>query len=243
MERIVGLPVALQQEAFSIFGSKGWSRSNSFLCKVERIGSKIFWMIVTGPGAERARAGANFLLECGSCVMINLGVAGALVEDLEAGHVVSPSVIKGESRVVQAEPGLKQRLDGLLLSAGVRVRPGVLFTASQVMETTESKMALQARTNAHLVDMEAVYLGEICRDADIPFLAVKAISDRLDQSLPPVVGRCVKKDGGLNIAMLAFALTMRPWLIPRLLNVKESFQKAIYSLELARSAIVSNLDV
>ncbi len=248
MERIIGLPVALRQEAFSIFGSRGWSKAGSFLCKVERIGGRVFWMVVTGPGMERARAGASFLLESGSCVIINLGVAGALVDRLEIGHVICPATIvnygrKDELQHIHVDSGVKDKLDRLLLAACVRADSGILFTANQVIETKEAKASVKAETHAHAVDMEAFYLASICKEAGVPFLAIKAISDTLNQSLPSVVSRCVRPDGSLNMPLLVLGLALRPWLVPRLLEVKEGYQKAIYSLELAKSAIVANGDL
>ncbi len=241
MKKIIGLPVALQQEAFSILGSKGWSKSGPFLSKVERFGDRVFWAVVTGPGAERARAGSQFLLECGASMLLNLGVAGSLVEDLDSGSLVCPSKIKGEtSKDYRVDVNLGNRLFKLLVASGIKVKDGTLLTTNEVIATPKKKRALHFDTGAYLVDMEAFFISEICQNANIPFLAVKAISDSVNQVLPPVVTQCVKSNGGLNMPLLIFYLVLKPWLVSRLIEMKQGFQKAIYSLELARSVIVSH---
>ena len=59
--------------------------------------------------------------------------------------------------------------------------------------------------------MESVAVAQIARDADIPFLAVRAISDTSDETLPPEVSRLSQPQSPMHRFGAAIAaITRRP---------------------------------
>jgi adenosylhomocysteine nucleosidase len=65
---------------------------------------------------------------------------------------------------------------------------GALTTQSNVVETAPDKARLARETGALAVDLETAVLASFCREAALPFLALRAISDSAGQSLPVPMG-------------------------------------------------------
>ena len=229
--------MALEQEAFSVFGKRGWSESGGFLAKAERIGQNMFLIVISGPGPKRVQRATHYLLACHSSPIINIGVAGALAEDLEAGDVLCPSVIKSEEGALDIDSSQRLQLEKVLRPSGVPLTKGNLFTALRVIASPEEKKRLHEIHSCQAVDMEAYHCGAECLRENVPFFAIKAISDRANESLPGAITSCVDDIGRVRLSRLILSILSRPWQIPRLLELQKSFKKATYSLELAMSAI------
>jgi hypothetical protein len=61
---------------------------------------------------------------------------------------------------------------------------GTLVTREEAVETTAAKSALALETGALAVDMETAAVAEACRNAVVPLLAVRSISDAAGTALP-----------------------------------------------------------
>lgn len=62
------------------------------------------------------------------------------------------------------------------------------------------KASLANRTGAAAVDMESHRAAAFALAHDIPFAAVRVISDPAGRTLPAVVGRAMRPDGSVNVA-------------------------------------------
>lgn len=131
---------------------------------------------------------------------ISAGLAGALVPELEVGDIVTPRLIIDD-------------VDGGQIEAASG--EGTLVTASSIAGA-DSKRALATRHAARAVDMEAYAVADVARIYSAPFIAVKAISDRLDFPMPPL-SRFVSDTGHFQTARFALYTAMRPWTIPTVL--------------------------
>ncbi len=123
-----------------------------------------------GPEAA-ARTAAGLLAEELPEMLIATGFAGALAPDLALGDIVLATNF--------SDPALLQRV----AASGFPARSGVLASVAHPVETIAAKRALAA-TGALAVDMETAPLAAACRAAGVPFLALRAISDRADEPLP-----------------------------------------------------------
>ena len=237
MAKVVGVAVALKQEAFALFGKEGWTDSAGFLTKAERAGKDLLWMVITGPGPERARLGLDLLLDFGPQAILNLGVSGSLVEDLCCGDLICPGLLRHKDESLDIDSKFKKETDRALSLSGLNIKDGVLYTSSRVLEGPEEKRKLHETSLAHVVDMEAFFLARGCMEAMVPFYCVKAISDAVTQVVPRAVTGCVTRNGGLNVPRLAVSILFHPWLLPHLLKMRDGFQRALYGLELAKAAL------
>ena len=151
-------------------------------------------IVVGGMGRNAARRAAEAVIErYEPTMLISAGIAGALTATLKVGDVVRAS------EVVDAESGARFRAMG---------DESVIVTASSVSGAAQ-KLALAARYQADVVDMESAAVAAVAQERGIEFTAIKAISDELDFEMPPVAG-FVDANGKFETARFAMHLAMRP---------------------------------
>jgi adenosylhomocysteine nucleosidase len=89
----------------------------------------------------------------------------------------------------------------------------VLVSALRVAGS-KGKQRLAVSYSASAVDMEGAAVARVARQHGIPFMAVKAISDELEFSMPPVSG-FVTPQGQFRSAAFAGYVAVRPrWWVP-----------------------------
>jgi adenosylhomocysteine nucleosidase len=154
------------------------------------------WLVCSGIGARHAAQTARWLVaEMQPELLISAGFAGALASQHKAGDVLTPG------RVIDASSGEVFRCSS---------DETVLVSGGAVLSGPE-KQATAAKYNAHLVDMEAAAVARVAQQQGTPFLAVKAISDEVDFSMPPME-RFVDAHGNFRtVKLLAHAAWHPSW--------------------------------
>src|SRR5438552_2590393 len=157
---------------------------------------------VTGMGPDRAAAWAARALGGGWRVesVLSVGLCGGLRDGLTVGDIVTPAEVLGP--------------DGRLWPCAGVLGPaaGRLVTTDRVIAGPAEKRELGRRTGADVVDMEATAVAEVCAAFGVPFAAVKVVSDPVDATLPPELGR-VCPDGRVRAGRLLAACLRRPALV------------------------------
>jgi adenosylhomocysteine nucleosidase len=121
-----------------------------------------------------ARVGESLqreLKEATPALVISAGFAGGLQPDLKAGDLLI-----GEN---YTDPKI---LDGLILGENWQV--GKLLTEAAIVERAEDKRRLGAGTGCMAADLETAHMARVCQARNIPMLAVRCISDTVDQDMP-----------------------------------------------------------
>jgi hypothetical protein len=170
---------------------------------------------VIGPRAVRLPAAADL---AGARLVIMAGLAGALDPALLVGDVV----IDGEVASVPS------------------ARRGTIHTATDIVATPEQKAALFASTGARAVDMENAAARALAAQAGVPFVGIRAISDRADEPLDPAVLRLVDSAGRLRPMRLTAELCRRPAFLGTLLRLRPKSALAMKNLATAVREIVSS---
>ena len=65
---------------------------------------------------------------------------------------------------------------------------GVILTSSDPLETPAQKADVFGKSGARIVDMETATVAAACSSAGVPLVAVRAVSDSADDSLPVPFG-------------------------------------------------------
>ena len=146
---------------------------------------------IGGQAARRACEAIIMLYQ--PALVISAGFAGALESSIEPGSGFSPRT------VIDAR-------DGGRTDTGFGA--GTLVTVDFVA-APEQKKKLAKSYGAQAADMEAAAVARGAQARNIPFRAVKAISDSLDFVLPPI-DRFVGSDGRLQTAKLIVYVICRP---------------------------------
>lgn len=149
-----------------------------------------------GPGPRRAYEAARRLVEAGADGLVSFGLAGGLDPELAPGTAILPAAILDEdgTRFDCAEDWR----DGLAAQASQDPTlqcVDALATVSRPLASVEAKAALRARTGASAADMESAAVARAAMEAGLPFLAIRAISDRAGDTIPGAALEGMRADG------------------------------------------------
>ena len=143
-------------------------------------------------GATRSFARAREV--CEPVQLLSVGWAGALREDLVPGAVVRASMV----RDLQTGEMLPAEGTG-----------GLLLTSPRVAVREEKHRLARTYDGAVAVDMEAAILARLAGAHGVPFRAIKAISDTLDEDLPDM-NPFVSSDGQFAVARFIAHAALQP---------------------------------
>jgi adenosylhomocysteine nucleosidase len=154
----------------------------------------------TGLG-RRARIAAEALIErFRPGAALSVGVAGGLVSRLEVGDVVMCQRIDHESHRAggkQESVVSDSRLLGVALGAakglGLPVSKGTSLTVDVAAWGPAEKSAHHSWKGHDIVEMESFWIGEAAARHNVPFVAIRTISDCAGDELVQTYG--VKEDG------------------------------------------------
>jgi len=192
---------------------------------------------LSGVGRKRAARAAQSLLNRGATALLSWGTAGGLVPGLAPGSLVLPKTVIGSDQSlfrvdVSWHERLRRRLEG-----GVDLRSAPLVESLTVLMTPEEKRALASRTGAIAVDMESAAVAFTAEQAGLPFVAIRVISDTLDQTLPSSVLSAYDKSGHLMGWRLLTGLVQHPEEFLGWVRLTTNFCKARKTLDrIARSS-------
>lgn len=230
----LGLLIALPVEAQALLGRRGWQRQ-----EVGRIhqgtlaGGVAYTCLCCGPGWDRARTGARFLVTRGASALGVLGVAGGLHPQLGPGELLlADEVLDGgdESSALRCDSGLLKQLQEDLTAAGLRVHRGPLLSRREAVLTAAAKGRLHQVSGAWCVDMESAPVARIASETALPFWVLRSVSDGPQQTLSPLLGNLLDSEGGVRWTVLAGALLRRPSLIAELLRLRRNLALALDAL-------------
>lgn len=178
-------------------------------------GARLF---LCGMGAERARAAARRLLEEGATGLVSWGFAGGLLPLTPAGALLLPEkVIAGDGSEYTAHPPWRERLMEELKDS--RPHGGALAQSTAVQASGKEKEAFRRRTGAVAVDLESASIALAAREAGIPFIALRVVSDPAEMSIPPWLVKVVDEFGRIRLFRFLRALSGHPGDLPGLIRL------------------------
>lgn len=181
---------------------------------------------ISGANAARARERARALVEEGAKALISFGVSGGLVSQLKPGDLIlGRDVIAGGHRF-EAYPSLLRDLETRAAREDIPVTVGTLVGSDVLVEGPAAKADLARHYRALAVDMESHAVAEMAAEADLPFLAIRAIADPHDRSLPKSAAGAVAPDGSIRTLNVLGAAVRRPTDFFTLIKVGQDSAKA-----------------
>jgi hypothetical protein len=117
-------------------------------------------------------------------------------------------------------------------------RRAAIHTATGLISTVDQKRQLFGDTGAAVVDMENAAAREFAARHGLPFLGVRAVSDRADEPLDPATLGWVDAHGSLRPTRLALDLCRKPGSIPSLVRLGQRSRIAVAALAEAVAKIV-----
>ncbi len=205
MTPVVLLVVALSTERRALQGLLQERRLQPFRGRPAvrgRLAGRDTLLVQAGIGRDRARdTVASAAWEFDVKAAWSLGFAGALAERLRPGDLVFPAAVLDEAEV----GGVPLAADyshavvcSALRRASLPIDPGSLLTSPTILRTPEAKRAAGRRSGAVAAEMEAAGVARAARDLGIPWAALKAIVDAVDDPLPLSLAACTTPQGDMR---------------------------------------------
>jgi adenosylhomocysteine nucleosidase len=178
------------------------------------------------PSIAHARV-ERFLDAYAPDVMISCGLAGALRPYVKVGNLV----------VQSTDDALVASAESALTNAGIPFHVGPLVTVPKPILSPADRHELAGRTDAIAVDMESQTVAAFCRARGIPCLAMKGVSDGIDDDLTPILGGF----DVVNIPLIALKVLVRPWTWPLAAHLARTSFRSATHLGKGLSALVLRL--
>jgi len=170
-----------------------------------------------GMGPAAGRATAEFIMDrTAPDHVVVVGVAGGVGAGLRVGDVVVPD------EVVDHESGTVFHAHAL----GSRPPRGRLVTSDQLLIDGESRR-VQAETEVDILDMETAGVASVCEQRGMPWSAVRALSDHVDEELvDDAILHLARPDGTPDLPAVAHYVITKPWRIPLLARLGRNLRTA-----------------
>jgi adenosylhomocysteine nucleosidase len=179
-----------------------------------------------GMGANRARLAVEAALALGSASeLVSVGFAGSCHPSALLGDILRPAI------VIDSKTG-----ERFFTAASNAAEPNILVTVP-IPAGVEQKQYLGESYYAHAVDMEAAAVARIARARDLPFTAIKAISDAHDFELPDLA-RFSTPDGQFRESAFAVHLLTHPNLWKSVATLAKGSKLAANNLRQAVKAYI-----
>ncbi|MBI3988712.1 MAG: hypothetical protein HY347_03755 [candidate division NC10 bacterium] len=236
MNRPIGIVMALKREAAGLWKrldgrKRGTHQGFSFLTgSVE--GRKVV-LVASGMGRTRSEHATIALVEGFTpSTLLSAGLAGALQPDLQPGEIIlgerildqTPSVPYADPLL--SSPALIKLARETAKTIGLPHRQGTLLTSPRILiEPTEKQEA--ARSGALAADLESAAVARVASCARLPFLAIRGVSDTLDQPLGLDFNRLTGRKGEVSATKVLLKLLVCPKVVPSLWRLKQTSGSAL----------------
>jgi len=190
---------------------------------VGRPGRDVF-VVIGGGNASTLDRGLDDMAELFPGIILSCGIAGALAPTLRPGDLV----IDGDAAVADR-----------LAQALTHAHRGGIVGNDTIVATAAEKRLLRARSGALAVDMESHVAARVAVRKGLPFAALRVISDRAEDDLPPAALVGMRPDGGMALGAVFASLARDPRQLPALIRTGRQADRAFRSLTQAFEAIIA----
>ena len=195
-------------------------RGEQFSCKQAGLLGRHVVLTTCGLGRQRARRATELLIAGHRpSWVVSAGFAGGLQPNLRTGDIVMVnSVVTADGQRL----AIDLHVDQEQLAQHPRVRVGRLLTVDRIVCSAEEKQSLGMEHDALVVDMETAAVAEVCRANQARFLAIRVVSDAMEQSLPNDLDRLMHSTTQAErLGAAVGALWRRPSSLQDMLKLRE----------------------
>ena len=145
----------------------------------------------------------------------------------------APASTRASSVTSAVRPGPAQSGNGE--ERGVRV--GAILGLDRMLSSPQEKAGAYVRRGALAIDMESHHVARAAGERNLPFIALRAISDRADEVLPAIMATFVDAEGQTKMSAVLAALILRRVRLGELLRVGGASRRAHRTLLRCRGAL------
>jgi len=207
-------------------------------------------LVKTGMGKERAENATEFILERYTVTaIISLGFAGALTPELSIGDVVVCSTMhcasgfekeKGAVEACAADANLLALASYVPGDGTTRFCLGSGVTVTQLDSSPQRMQELSHNFHAQIVDMESYWIARIASARQIPFIAIRSISDTMQHGIQPF-DQILTSDGKLLWKRAVLCFLLHPQYLMNVLTLLRNTRPAKRNLTTFVSHLVTKI--
>ena len=181
---------------------------------------------VSGMGPRRAALASRTLLENGATALLSWGCAGGLDPKLSPGGLILPKTIITSDQILYHVdmPWHKSLCNRLKGHVDFCTEP--LVESAMVVRTPAERVALFRETGAIGVDMESAAVAAVAQEVQVPFMAVRAVADSTNTTIPEVTLNAVDGFGRLKFLKLIQGLAKDPTELLALVRIARNYRTA-----------------
>jgi adenosylhomocysteine nucleosidase len=174
-------------------------------------------MVANGPGPKLAGAAVNVVKEHAEVTgLISVGFCGGLQPSLQACDIFVATEVSGVG-------------PALAPSSSRPFKTGKLLSIDRVVSTAAEKAALAKDADA--VEMEAAAVATRAREWNVPFYAVRVVTDTCAETFPLEFNQMRSKDGRFSRVKILGAALRRPFAVfPELIGLNRRTKRAARAL-------------
>ncbi len=172
------------------------------------------------------------LVEHGATALLSWGCAGALSREVHPGELLLPRSIFTEDGQTLDTDKLWHKRWTKHLSGTLTWHEDTLVESSKVILDVEEKEQLARRSGAIAVDMESAAIGQVARQAGIPFMVIRTLADTANEALPSCIVKTMSDEKDIQIWRILPALLGQPWLWPAMIRLGLHFRAATHTLRI-----------
>jgi len=194
-------------------------------------------VLLTGVGGRRAWAEATKVIWDGNVdVCISSGLAGALRAEHRPGDVLAAKEVHTTNRkkVIPSDPALL----GLARAYGAKV-VDAFHSVDRVLVRSTEKCELGAKADAVEMESGDIMLEAVAFGAKV--IAIRAISDAVEEDLPLDFNRVISESGDLSITKVLAQAAFHPASIPKLIRFGWQSRSAAEKLAIVLDAYIQKL--
>lgn len=173
----------------------------------------------------------------GLCAVVSFGLAGGLDPALAVGDIVLADRIVGADAAFACDPASTDRIAAALAHADLPVIRGPFAAADGPVLLPRDKRALGIAREAIAVDTESLLAAEFAARHELPFSALRVISDPADRALPQLAVRAIGPNGRLDGGAILAELVRRPGQLAALPGTARAAGRAMRTLGRVRAAL------
>jgi adenosylhomocysteine nucleosidase len=215
--------------------------SQSNLGEIEAYSSQIkdgeLVVLLTGVGGRRAWAEATKVIWDGNVdVCISSGLAGALQAQHRPGDVLAAREVHATNwkKVIPSDADLLE----VASACGAKVADA-FYSADHVLVHSSEKSELSAKADAVEMESGDIMLEAVAFGAKV--IAIRAISDAVEEDLPVDFNRVTSESGDVSIAKIVAQAAAHPGSIPALIRFGRQSRNAAEKLAVVLDACVEKL--
>ena len=167
------------------------------------------------------------------CGVLSFGLAGGLASHVRSGDVIVSTIVECSGRRHHAHQGWHDAAASALGTARP-IHRGLIAGYDLVLAKSSEKVSLHKETGALAVDMESHIAADYAHQHDLPFAAIRAISDPCTRNLPPIAMDALTPDGKVAVGKVIMGILRDTDQLPALIAAGMDSERAFASLRRCR---------